>query len=56
MDQREKNSKLFEETCSPPMLGVEEAIDELERERKLDEARLEKKMQGMHRPLKSDNI
>lgn len=43
VDQREKNPQLLEEACSP-LLGAQEAIDELERERKLDETRLERKI------------
>lgn len=43
VDQQEKNPQLLEEACSP-MLGAQEAIDELERERKLDETRLERKI------------
>jgi hypothetical protein len=43
VDQQKKNPKLLEEACSP-MLGAQEAIDELERERKLDETRLERKI------------
>jgi hypothetical protein len=43
VDQREKKPQLLEEACSP-MIGAEEAIDELERERKLDETRLERKI------------
>lgn len=43
VDQREKNPQLLEEACSP-MIGAEEAIEELERERKLDETRIERKI------------
>ena len=51
VDQREKNPQLLEEACTP-MLGAQEAIDELERERKLDETRLERKIS--HRRERSD--
>jgi predicted CopG family antitoxin len=43
VDQREKNPKLLEEACSPT-IGAKEAIEELERERKVDETRLERKI------------
>ena len=43
VDQREKNPQLLEEACSP-MIGAKEAIEELERERKVDETRLERKI------------
>jgi predicted CopG family antitoxin len=43
VDQREKNPELLEEACSP-LIGANEAIEELERERKVDETRLERKI------------
>ena len=47
VDQREKNPQLLEEACSPT-LGAKEAVEELERERKLDEAKLERKISRSH--------
>jgi predicted CopG family antitoxin len=43
VDKQEKNPDLLEEACSP-MIGAKEAIEELERERKVDETRLERKI------------
>ena len=43
VDQREKNPQLLEEACSP-MNGAKDAIQELEKERKVDETRLERKI------------
>jgi hypothetical protein len=43
VDQREKNPRLLEETCSP-ITGVKEALEELESERKTDNERLERKI------------
>jgi hypothetical protein len=43
VDQREKKPQLLEEACSP-MIGAKEAVEELERERKVDETRLERKI------------
>ena len=43
VDQREKNPRLLEEACSP-IIGAKETIEELERERKVDETRLERKI------------
>jgi len=40
---KEKKSKLLNEACRP-MPGAEEAVEELHRERKSDEKRLERKM------------
>jgi len=51
VDQREKNPQLLEEACSP-MSGAREAIQELERERKADETRLERKIS--HRRQRTD--
>ena len=42
VDQRERKPQLLEAACSP-MTGAEEAVKELERERKADEARIERK-------------
>ena len=47
VDQREKNPRLLEEACSP-IVGVKEAVEELEKERKLDETRLERKISHRH--------
>lgn len=47
VDQREKNPQLLEEACSPAV-GVKEAVEELEKERKLDETRLERKISHRH--------
>jgi len=50
VDKREKNPQLLEQACTP-MIGAKEAIEELERERKLDETRLERKIsRGRPRP------
>jgi predicted CopG family antitoxin len=43
VDQRKKNPQLLEQACSP-LLGAKEAVEELEKERKLDETRLERKI------------
>jgi len=43
IDQREKKPELLEEACKP-MTGVEEALEELGKERRLDEERLERKI------------
>ena len=43
IDKQEKNPQLLEQTGSP-LIGANEAIEELERERKLDETRLERKI------------
>jgi len=43
VDQSKRNPQLLEEACSP-MSGAKEAIQELERERKVDETRLERKI------------
>jgi predicted CopG family antitoxin len=51
VDQREKNLQLLEEACIPTT-GVKEAVEELGRERKLDEARLERKIS--HRRQRTD--
>ncbi|MGO8807061.1 MAG: hypothetical protein ACLQO7_10760 [Candidatus Bathyarchaeia archaeon] len=50
VDQREKNSRLLEEACSPTR-GVTEALEELEKERKLDDARLERKISNRHKRI-----
>jgi predicted CopG family antitoxin len=50
VDQREKNSQLLEEACSPTK-GVTEALEELEKERKLDDARLERKISNRHKRI-----
>jgi len=41
--EREKNPHLLEEACKP-VLGAEEALEGLYRERRLDERRLERKV------------
>jgi hypothetical protein len=51
VDPREKVPQLLEEACSP-MDGAKEAIEELERERKVDEATLERKIR--HRCQRPD--
>jgi predicted CopG family antitoxin len=51
VDQREKNLQLLEEACRPTT-GVKEAVEELGRERKLDETRLERKIS--HRRQRTD--
>jgi len=43
VDHREKNPQLLEEACKP-IFGAREAVEELQVERKLDEARLERKI------------
>jgi hypothetical protein len=43
VDQRENNLHLLEEACKP-VAGAKEAIEELQKEQKLDETRLEKKI------------
>ena len=43
VDQQEKKPQLLEEACKS-MSGAKGAIEELERERKVDEARLERKI------------
>ena len=43
VDQREKNPRLLGEACKP-MVGAGEAVEELHMERRLDEARLERKI------------
>ena len=43
LDQRTKNVQLLEKACKPT-IGVEEAVEELQTERKLDENRLERKI------------
>ena len=48
VDQRAKNPQLLEEACEP-MLGAKEAIEELKRERKIDESRLERKISRRHK-------
>lgn len=50
VDQREKNSRLLEEACSPTR-GVTQALEELEKERKLDDARLERKISNRHKRI-----
>jgi len=47
VDQREKNPQLLEKACIPTV-GAKEALDELETERRLDEARLERKTSPRH--------
>ena len=44
----EKNPQLLEEACKP-MLDIEETLQELYTERKLDEERLERKASSRHR-------
>ena len=43
VDQREKKPQLLEEACKP-IVSAEEATEELQKERKLDEFRLERKI------------
>ena len=43
VDQRRKNPQLLDEACKP-MAGAKEVIEELKRERKVDESRLERKI------------
>jgi len=45
LSEREKKPWLLEEACKP-LSGKEEMLDELYRERKLDEERLERKIGG----------
>jgi predicted CopG family antitoxin len=47
VDQREKNPQLLEEACKPTV-GAEKTIEELQKERKLDETRLERKISHRH--------
>lgn len=47
IDQREKNVELLEEACKP-MIGAEESLEELQKERKRDELRLERKIGDRH--------
>jgi predicted CopG family antitoxin len=47
VDQREKNVQLLEEACKP-VIGVKEALEELQTERKRDEDRLERKIGDRH--------
>jgi hypothetical protein len=48
LDQRVKNPRLLEEACSP-IMGVKEALKELEIERKLDDERIERKISHRHK-------
>ena len=48
VDHREKNPSLLEEACRPTT-GVEEALEELVKERKLDDERLERKISNRHK-------
>ncbi len=43
VEQREKKPQLLEEACEP-LPGATEAIEELKRERKVDETRFERKI------------
>ncbi len=43
VDQREKNAQLLGKACKPTV-GAMEAVEELQRERKLDETRFERKI------------
>lgn len=43
VDERGKNVELLEEACKP-VIGVKEALEELQKERKHDENRLERKI------------
>lgn len=47
IDQRERNVELLEEVCKP-IPEAKEAIDELLKERKQDELRLERKIGNRH--------
>jgi predicted CopG family antitoxin len=48
VEQKEKNAQLLEEACSPT-IDVKEALEELQTERKLDNARLERKISHRHK-------
>jgi predicted CopG family antitoxin len=48
VDQKEKNPQMLQEACSPTV-GVKEALEELQKERKLDNARLERKISHRHK-------
>jgi hypothetical protein len=50
VDQREKNPQLLEEACKP-VAGAKVAIEELQKERKFDEARLERKISRRHQRI-----
>jgi predicted CopG family antitoxin len=50
VDQREKKPHLLGEACMP-MSGAKKAIEELRRERKVDETRLERKISRRHKCL-----
>jgi predicted CopG family antitoxin len=45
---KQKNLQLLEEACKP-MTGAKETLDELQKERKLDESRLERKIGTRHK-------
>ena len=47
VEQKEKHPQLLEEACKP-ISGAKEAVEELQEERKLDEARLERKISHRH--------
>lgn len=47
VDQREKNPRLLAEACKPTA-GARDALEELEKERKLDETRTERKTSPRH--------
>ena len=51
VDQRDKNPRLLEEACSPT-IGVKEALEELETERKVDDKRLKRKISHRHERTK----
>jgi hypothetical protein len=48
VEQKEKNPRLLQEACSPT-IGVKEALEELQTERRLDNARLERKISHRHK-------
>jgi len=47
VEQKEKHPQLLEEACKP-ISGAKEAVEELRKERKLDETRLERKISHRH--------
>jgi hypothetical protein len=48
VNQKEKNPQLLQEACSPTV-GVKEALEELQTERRIDNARLERKISHRHK-------
>ena len=47
VEQKEKKPQLLEEACKP-IAGATEVVEELQKERKLDETRLERKISHRH--------